>query len=361
MSGRDSLPADDRPVVVITGSDGLIGSALVRALHVDYDVVGFDNDSTSDLGDIHDLITCDLTKSESVAEAFRQLRQRHGERIASFIHLAAYYDFAGEDSPLYEELTVKGTQRVLRELQNFGTEQFVFSSTLLVMEPSQRGEPITESSPLQAEWQYPQSKLRTEELIEREHGEIPSVILRIAGVYDEWGRAVPIAQQMKRIFEKELESYFFPGNDDHGQSMVHLDDVVSCVELVIEKRAELSGAEKFLIGEPEVMTYEELQDTIGELLHAREWPSIRIPKSVAKLGAKLKQELPKNEEFIQPWMIDLADQDYRIDISKAQQKLSWTPRHSLSETLPQIARRLVEEPSRWYEENGLPQPESVDA
>lgn len=359
MTGADR--SGDRPVIVITGSDGLIGSALVRALHLDYDVVGFDNDSTSSLDDIHDLIFCDLTKSESVAEAFRRLRQRHGERIASFIHLAAYYDFAGEDSPLYEELTVKGTARVLRELQSFEAEQFVFSSTLLAMRPSRDGKPITESSPLQAEWQYPESKLRTERLIEKEHGKIPSVILRIAGVYDEWGRAVPIAQQMKRIHEKELESYFFPGNADHGQSMVHLDDLVSCIKKVIEKRGELPGVETFLIGEADVMSYEELQDEIGELIHGREWPAIRIPKPVAKFGAKLKQELPRNEEFIQPWMIDLADQDYRIDISKAQSQLSWAPRHSLRETLPLIARRLVEETSRWYEENGFPQPEPADA
>ena len=358
MTGADR--SGDRHVVVITGSDGLIGSALVRALHEKYDVVGFDNDETTELGEIHDHITCDLTKDAAVGEAFRQLRQRHGGRIASFIHLAAYYDFAGEDSPLYEELTVKGTRRVLRELQNFEVEQFVFSSTLLVMQPSQDGRPITESSPLQAEWQYPQSKLKTEELIARERGKIPAVILRIAGVYTEWGRAVPIAQQMKRIYEKELESYFFPGDDDHGQSMVHLDDVVSCIEKVIERRGQLSGFETFLIGEPDVMSYEELQDRIGELLHGKEWPSIRIPKRIAKFGAKLKQELPNNDDFIQPWMIDLADQDYRIDITKAQTQLSWSPRHSLRATLPQIARRLMEDTNRWYEENGLQQPEPAD-
>lgn len=357
----DANKAGERPVVVITGSDGLIGSALIRALHADYDIVGLDNDATSKLDDIHDLIYCDLTKPQSVSDAFRQLRQRHGNRIASFIHLAAYYDFAGEDSPMYEELTVKGTARVLRELQSFETEQFVFSSTLLVMKPSRDGKPITESSPLQAEWPYPESKLRTERLIEKEHGTVPCVFLRIAGVYNEWGRAVPIAQQMKRIHEKELESYFYPGNADHGQSMVHLDDVVSCIEKVIQKRAELSGVEPFLIGEPDAMSYEELQDRLGELIHAKEWPAIRIPKPIAKFGAKLKQELPSNEDFIQPWMIDLADQDYRIDISKAKSQLSWAPRHSLRKTLPVIARRLVEDTSQWYEVNGLPQPEPADA
>jgi hypothetical protein len=34
--------------------------------------------------------------------AFERIRIAYGERIASVIHLAAYYDLSGEPSPLYE-------------------------------------------------------------------------------------------------------------------------------------------------------------------------------------------------------------------------------------------------------------------
>lgn len=354
---------DPKPTVVITGSDGLIGSALVRALHEKYDLVGFDNDRTAELDHLYDLICCDLTDPAGVSDAFRRLRERHGNRIAAFIHLAAYYDFSGEDSPLYQDLTIEGTRRVLEELQAFDVEQFIFSSTLLVMKPSQDGEPIDESSPTQAEWQYPESKLEAEKLIQRLRGDMKAVLLRIAGVYDEWGRAVPIVQQMKRIHEKELESYVFPGNDEHGQSMVHLDDLVDCIEKAIENRGELAGVETFLVGEPAVMSYEELQEQIGELLHGEEWPSIRIPKPVAKLGAKAKQALGgKEETFIQPWMVDLADQDYRIRIDKARNLLGWEPRHRLRDVLPTIAGRLLDDGAEWRRKNHLPeQPEPANA
>jgi len=46
-----------------------------------------------------------------------RIRYAYGERIASGIHLAAYYDFSGEPSPLYDEITVRGTERLLRALQ----------------------------------------------------------------------------------------------------------------------------------------------------------------------------------------------------------------------------------------------------
>ncbi len=346
----------EKPTIVVTGSDGLIGSALVRALVNRYDVVGLDNDRSSDIDGLHDLIYCDLTDRHSVEEAFIELERRHGCEFASFIHLAAYYDFTGEESPLYDELTVNGTRRILSLLSSFNVGQFVFASTLLVMKPSQNGRPIDESAPLQAEWRYPQSKLRAEELIAEERGRMPAAVLRIGGVYDEWGRAVPIAQQMKRIYEKELESYLFPGDPSNGQSMVHLEDVVSCFESVIERRKHLSGFEPFLIGEPAAMSYEELQDQIGELLHGQDWPSIRIPKPVAKLGAIAKQGLTGQDDFIQPWMVDLADQDYRIDISKARRVLGWEPRHKLRNVLPKMAGRLLAEPETWYRRNGLPQP-----
>jgi UDP-glucose 4-epimerase len=67
-----------------------------------------------------------------VADALARVRRDFGDQIASVIHLAAYYDFAGEPSPLYDEVTVRGTERLLRLLRDFQVGQFVFSSTMLV-------------------------------------------------------------------------------------------------------------------------------------------------------------------------------------------------------------------------------------
>src|SRR5690606_7440615 len=152
---------------------------------------------------------CDLTDQSSVLATFTQLRQKYGDHLASMIHLAAYYDFAGEPSPLYHDLTVTGTRRVLSQLQTFRCEQFVFSSTLLVMRPSEDGSPINEESPIQPEWDYPQSKVAAELAIHATHQHIHTVILRMAGVYDEDCHSIPISQQISRIYEKKLESYLY--------------------------------------------------------------------------------------------------------------------------------------------------------
>jgi nucleoside-diphosphate-sugar epimerase len=264
---------------------------------------------------------------------------------------------------MYDRLTVDGTFRLLKRLKDFRVEQFVFSSTILVMEPSKEGEVLTEVSPLEDEpWDYPKSKIKTEHLIRHERDGIPIVILRIAGVFDEDCHSIPIAQHISRIYEKKFESHFFPGDVSHGQAFVHLDDLIDCFHKVVDRRVKLDPEETFLIAEPDVMSYAELQDELGELIHGKEWTTIRIPKVVAKAGAWVQEKVEGEEEtFIKPWMVDLADAHYPVAIGKARAKLSWEPRNSLRDTLPEMIRRLEQNPKKWYEANGLSWPEDKNA
>lgn len=352
----------EKPVVVITGCAGLIGAKLIATCAPLYRVVGLDvKQPATEVGEV-EWIECNFTEDESVRRALATVNEKYGSQIASVIHLAAHYDFSGTPSPLYRDLTVKGTQRLLKELQLFQVEQFVFSSTLLVMKPAEdESQTITEQSPVEAveeAWDYPRSKLEAERTIQQEHGAIPVVILRIAGVYDETGHSIPIAQQISRIYEQKLESYFFPGDASHGQAFVHLDDLVDCFLRVIELRRELGPYELFLIAEPDVMSYTELQEQIGELLHGSEWPTIRIPKVVAKASAWAQENLLGQEASIKPWMVDIADTHYPVESERARRRLGWEPQHQLRDTLSKMTGSLKENPEHWYEVNGLTKPES---
>jgi nucleoside-diphosphate-sugar epimerase len=347
--------SEERPVILVTGSAGLIGTRVVKAFSASFSVAGMDLKPPKKEITGTDFIECDLTKDSSVAQALNTVKERHGDRLASVIHLAAYYDFSGEPSEMYDRLTVDGTFRLLKRLRDFQVEQFVFSSTILVMEPSKEGEVLTEVSPLEDEpWDYPKSKIKTEHLIRHERDDIPIVILRIGGAYDEDGHSVPIAQHISRIYEKTLESHFFPGDASHGQAFVHLDDIIECFQKVVERRGKLNPEETFLIAEPDVISYAELQDKLGELIHGQEWTTIRIPKVMAKAGAWVQEKIEGEEEtFIKPWMVDLADAHYPVAIGHARAKLGWEPRHGLRNTLPEMIRRLKQDPKKWYEENGL--------
>lgn len=350
----------NKPVLLITGSSGLLGTALAKAFVKDFRVIGLDIKQPDEPVEGSEHIDCDLTDDEKVRATLETVREKYGDGIASVIHLAAYYDFSGGESEMYRELTVEGTRRLIRGLKEFDVEQFVFSSSLLVMKPTDQQEGrdrLTEDAPTRAEWRYPASKLEAEKVLEEEHGDIPCVVMRIAGVYHDQCGSLPISDHIRRIYEKELESYLFPGDKEHGQPYIHLDDLVDCLRQAVAQRGELNDWELFLIAEPDTMSFDELQDTLGELIHGKEWPALRVPKPVAKAGAWVKDRLPWEDPFIKPWMVDLADDHYPVEIARAQERLGWTPQHRLRSALKTMIELLQRDPKGFYEANGLNGPD----
>ncbi|MCT7377431.1 SPW repeat domain-containing protein [Chelativorans salis] len=340
-------------VVIVTGSSGFIGSTLVKKLADRFVPVGLDlfvpEHTPADAEYIH----IDLTSDESVGQALGQVRERYGDRIASVIHLAAYFDLTGEPDPKYEAVTVRGTERLLRALQDFEVEQFVFSSTMLVHAPGKKGQPINEDWPLDPKLPYRASKIRTEKLIREQRGNIPAVLVRPAGVYDEMCRATFLAHQIARIHERLLVSHVYPGDLDTGQPFVHLDDLMDALLAVVERRKELPAELPLLIGETETPSFGELQKELGRLIHGEEWETRQIPKSIARTGSWVQGKVLDQDPFIRPWMVDISDDHYELDISRARKLLDWEPKHSLRQTLPRMIDALKADPAGWYKANKL--------
>jgi nucleoside-diphosphate-sugar epimerase len=348
--------------IIVTGSSGMIGSPLCTRLGKTYNVVGFDRAGSPYPPIEVECVSVDLTADDRVRRALERVRYEYGRRLASVIHLAAYYDFSGEPSPLYDEITVRGTERLLHALRRmeFEVEQFIFSSTMLLHAPSRPGQRISEDSPVEPKWDYPRSKAETEKVIKAERGVIPSVILRIAGIYDDECHSIPLAHQIQRIYERRLTGRVYPGDVSHGQAFVHLDDTLEAIRLAVEKRRELPPETTLLIGEPETLSYDELQRTFARLIHGEEWETRQIPKPIAKTGAWMLDNMPLVEEpFIKPWMVDLADDDYALDIGRARETLGWEPKHSLRDTLPKMVAALKRDSAAWYREHELPLPSSL--
>ena len=356
----------DKGIIIVTGSNGRIGDAVMRRFAGRFDdVVGFDRKAPKPPPPGCTYVSVEITSDESVRDGLRVIRDHHGAHVASVVHLAAYYDFFGRPSPKYEEITVQGTGRLLRGLRELGfrVEQLVFSSTMLVHKPGEPGEFITEDWPLEPTWAYPQSKVRTEELIRAERGDTPAVLLRISGVYDDECHSIPLAHQIQRIYERDLTSRLYSGSTAHGQAFMHMDDLVDAIERVVERRSELPPEVPILLGEPEALSYDELQHTIARLIRGVSKETIEIPGALAplaKAGAWVLDHIPGQEGFIKPWMIDRANDHYALDISRARTLLGWEPKCSLRETLPKMVEALVADPLRWYRENELEPPAKLE-
>lgn len=338
-------------VVIVTGSSGMIGSTLIHKLAEKYHVVGFDQDGYPFPPVEAECVCVDLTSDDRMDFAFKRVRYAYGNKIAAVVHLAAYYDFLGKPSDLYDKITVKGTERMLKYLQDFEVEQFIFSSSMLVYKPSSPGVPITEESPLEPKWDYPKSKVTTEKVLHEQRGNIPVVMMRIAGVYSEEGSSIPITNQVQRIYEKQLSARLYPANTAHGSTYVHRDDVIDAITLSVEKRKDLPQEVILNIGDDETLSYKQLQDIISTEIHCKKMPIIGIPKWFAKAGAFMQNLFGK--AFIKPWMIDLADDHFEMDSSKAKKLLGWKPKYGLRDTLPKMIKNLRENPKKFYQRNNL--------
>ena len=359
--------AQGNGIVVVTGSNGRIGDAVMRRFAGRFEgVVGFDRKAPAPPPPGCVYIPVEITSDDSVREGLRTIREHHGAHVASVIHLAAYYDFFGEPTTKYDEITVRGTGRLLRGLRelDFEVEQFVFSSTMLVHRPAALGQRITEEWPVEPTWAYPESKVRTEQLIHDERASIPAVVLRISGVYDDLCHSIPLANQIQRIYERQLTSRVYSGSTAHGQAFMHMDDLVDAITLTVERRASLPPEVAILLGEPEVLSYDELQHTFARLIHGEDWETIEVPGALApfaKAGAWLMEKLPGADPFIRPWMIDRANDHYALDVTRARTLLGWEPKRSLRETIPKMIAALKADPVAWYRENDLEPPPDLRA
>lgn len=355
--------SDPRPVVLITGGTGNLGHSIARALGPDYRVAALDRMAND--ADIP-VFEFDIRSDASVELALDRFRDMFGGRIASVIHLIAFFDFSGEDDPRYQSVNVEGTRRLLSSLQRFDVGQFVYASTMLVHAPCSPGERIDERQPIDPRWAYPKSKAAAEEVVRAEHGKIPYVILRLAGVYDERTMVPTLANQIARIYERELQSYFYSGSTLVGQSMLHREDMVDAFRRAVERRAELPLETAILIGEPDAIGYDALQDKLGYHLHGKDdWPTLRLPKFLAAAGAwmqgRLEPLIPDvidqgEEPFIKPFMIGMADDHYALDIKRARVLLGWEPRHRFTDELPRLIATLKADPADWYDANRVAPP-----
>lgn len=361
---RRSREHDGRPIVLITGASGNLGRAITAALAEDYRVVGLDRRAA----DVPiPTFATDFSNAAAVELALERFRQRFGSHIASVVHLAAYFDQSGDDHPLYEAVNVQGTRHLLRALQPLDVDQFVYASTMLVHAPCRPGQRIDEGQAFDPAYAYPQSKLEAERTVEAEHGHIPFVTLRFAGVYDRDYLVPTFAQQIARIHERDPQGFFYAGTPLTGQSMLHKDDMADSVRRTIERRGSLPADTVMLIGESDPMSYDALQDEIGYLIHgAEDWPTIRVPKPLAAVGVwgleKLEPLIPDvidwgEKPFIRPYMALMGDHHYALDTWRAKTLLGWEPRRRLKDVLPDIIAELRRDPVAWYKRNGITAPD----
>src|SRR5688572_18257144 len=121
----------DKPIVLITGVNGRVGKSILKRFGDHFLIIGIDNEP--DHVHLENYYQVDITDNEAFERCMSTIKEKFGDKIESVIHLVAYYSFGDQDWKKYQEITIEGTRRLIRNLKTkFSVKQFIFSSTLLV-------------------------------------------------------------------------------------------------------------------------------------------------------------------------------------------------------------------------------------
>jgi nucleoside-diphosphate-sugar epimerase len=314
--------------IVITGASGNVGTAVLRALAAEHDVVGVVRRPPAARG-VYQRVewrSVDLTDADAIA-GLRGIF----EGADAVVHLAWGFQ-PTRDTDYLTRLGVGGTSAVLQAAHTVGVGQLVHMSSVGTYAPGSYGRRVDESWPTTGirSSPYSRDKSAAETLLDDYDGRLGS-------------SAIPVARMrpafiLQRAAASGLMRYGLPGYVpmqavswlpvlplDKGLCipLIHADDVADAITRVIDQRA--TGAFN-LAAEPPIG-----RDDVAAALSA--WP-VHVPSAV--LGTIVDLSWRARLQHIDRGWLDLAFSVPLLDCTRARDELGWTPRMTSTEALADL-------------------------
>jgi UDP-glucose 4-epimerase len=230
------MTPDRKPVVLVTGGAGFVGSHVANSLAGEWRIRVFDNLSCGSLANLADdpdicVQIGDVRSDVDVAAAFA------AGPVDAVVHCAAQTSvpLSMADPELDREVNVVGTHRLLRAASAAGVRRFVFISSggALYGESAQ---PATEAAFPSPRSYYGLHKFAAEQMVRAEG--IPYAILRPSNIYGPRQRS-DVDGGVVAVFLERLATgapVDLYGDGDQSRDFVFVDDVVRAVALALDVR-----------------------------------------------------------------------------------------------------------------------------
>jgi len=349
-----------RRTVVITGSSGLIGSALCAHLASQYRVVGVDRRPPSEAlrravpG--ARWIRCDIADRETLLS--RLERAGAGADSAPLVvHLAAHYHLGRSWSSAYTATNIHGTLNVLAGAARIKAGRVIFAGSIAALIPPPGGGYLVERDPAGRSIAYTRSKAIAERLLEQLAPAIPSAVIRLGGVFTDWCELPPLYSLIRLWRRPRPLGRIMPGRGHAGFPYIHRQDAVEAIARVIARHDDLAPYEVLFAAPQGCTRQRDLFPYIYPRLHAgrRERP-LSIPAPLIWLllcGQAGVCRLSGRTALEQPWMARYIDRPLMVDTRYTRHRIGWAPDpgRSILGCLPAIIERALETPDRYRRRN----------
>ena len=313
--------------ILATGGCGFIGSNFVRYTlrNSDYRVINVDKltyaGNLENLSDIADHPTYEFVKGDIADKALIDGLASKG--IDAIINFAAesHVDRSIEDSRVFIETNVLGTQVLLEASRNYGISRFIQISTDEVYGSLGSTGAFTETSPLAPNSPYSASKTAADLLVRAYHKTygLPCIITRCSNNYGPYQfpeKLIPL------MISNALEGEPLPvyGDGMNVRDWIYVEDHCRAIDVIMHKGRE---GEVYNIG--------------GN----NEVPNIEIVQIILK-------RLGKPESLIK-FVEDRPGHDrrYAMDSTKLRNELEWNTIYSFDQAMDLTIRWYIENQAWW--------------
>ena len=348
------------PGLIITGSSGFLGRHLLERLEDDYRIFGIARRSPAQTGaPIHRNISwfqVDIADRDALATAFRRIREQGGaDRV---IHLAAHYDFTGEDHPEYRRTNVDGMRNVLEECRELHLKRFVFASSVAACDFLSTRNParvVDETTVADAPHPYGRSKRKGEEMLAEYRDQIPSCVVRFAALFSDWCEYPPLFIFLKTWLSKSWRRKIIGGRGNFAIPYLHVREAAR-VTMAAMQQDHLGHGEVILASPNGAVTNRQMFE--NATLHCFGSPSktIKVPKTLCGAGMYARDHVMRllgQRPFERPWMSRYIDRQLRVDATRSQALIHWAPRGRLTvlRRLPFMIENFKTDPVEWFRRN----------
>ena len=346
------------PRIVITGASGFIGRHLLDTIKERYQIVAMGRRSQRQCGaPVHPNIVwhqVDIGDCERLTALFHEIRDEGGAEL--LIHLAAHYDFTGDEHPEYWRTNVEGLRNVLDLSRLLSLKRFIFASSVAACRFPAPGKPLTETSPPDGEHIYAVTKRIGEEMLGEYSGDFPTLIVRFAALFSDWCEYPPLFMFLETWLSRAWNARVLAGKGASAIPYLHVRDATAFLSTVLDRCDELAPGEILCASPDGSVNHRELFEAATLYFRGHRIKPILMPKPICRVGLHamdLTGRVLGARPFERPWMGKYIDLALDVDAHRTRARLGWVPRPRLEilRRLPFLVENLKTDPVEWYRRN----------